>query len=105
MPGAVERLDHALELPHLLAARAGRRVRRVGREVADRRVAPVVREPSIVQEVLVGDVVDRQQLDGRHSERRQVARCAASEASPAYVPRRCSATPGQRCVKPFTCSS
>ena len=72
MPGAVERLHHPLELAHLLAARAGRRVGRVRREEADRGVAPVVREPALVQEVLVGDVVDRQQLDRRHAERRQV---------------------------------
>ena len=44
MPGAVQRLDHALELAHLLAARAGRGVQRVRREEADRAVAPVVRQ-------------------------------------------------------------
>ena len=53
--GAVQRLHHALELAHLVV---GRRVQRVRREVADRRVAPVVREPAVVQEALVGDVVD-----------------------------------------------
>ena len=63
MPGAVQRLDHALELAHLLAAGAGRGVAGVRREVADRAVAPVVRQPLLVQEALVGDVVDRQQLD------------------------------------------
>ena len=42
---------------------AGRGVERVRREVADRRVAPVVREAAVVEEALVGDVVDRQQLD------------------------------------------
>ena len=41
-PGLVQRLDHPLELAHLLAAPAGGRVLRVGGEVADRRVAPVV---------------------------------------------------------------
>ena len=37
-------------------------------EVADRAVAPVVRQPLLVQERLVGDVVDRQQLDRRDAE-------------------------------------
>ena len=68
-PRPVQGLDHALELAHLLAADAGRRVARVRREVADRRVAPVVGEPAVGQERLVGDVVDRQQLDRRHPER------------------------------------
>ena len=40
--GAVQRLDHALELAHLLAADAGRGVVGERREEADRRVAPVV---------------------------------------------------------------
>ena len=69
MPGAVERLDHALELAHLVA---GRGVERVRREVADARVAPVVRQPAVGEEALVDDVVHRQQLDRRHAERRQV---------------------------------
>ena len=59
----VQRLDHALELAHLLAVRAGRGIQRVRREIADRRVAPVVRQAPLVQEALVGDVVDRQHLD------------------------------------------
>ena len=62
-PRPVQGLDHPLELAHLLAARAARRVRGVRREVADRAVAPVVRQALLVQEALVGDVVDRQQLD------------------------------------------
>ena len=41
-PGAVQRLDHPLELAHLLAAAAGGGVLGVRREVADRAVAPVV---------------------------------------------------------------
>ena len=68
----VQGLDHALELAHLLAADAGRRVARVRRQVADRGVAPVVGEPAVGQEGLVGDVVDRQQLDGGHAERLEV---------------------------------
>ena len=71
-PGPVERLHHPLELAHLLAEAAGRRVERVGGEEADRRVAPVVRQPALVEELLVGDVVDRQQLDRGDAERAQV---------------------------------
>ena len=70
--GAVQRLDHALELAHLLAALAGRGVARVRGEVADRRVAPVVGEAALEQERLVDDVVHRQQLDRGHAERAQV---------------------------------
>ena len=61
--GAVQRLDHALELAHLLPALAGRRVAGVRREEADRRVAPVVGQALRVEEVLVGDVMHREQLD------------------------------------------
>ena len=42
MPAPVQRLDHALELAHLLAAAAGGGVLGVRGEVADRAVAPVV---------------------------------------------------------------
>ena len=61
--GAVQRLDHPLELAHLVAEAAGGGVLGVRRQVADRAVAPVVAQPAVVQEGLVGDVVDRQQLD------------------------------------------
>ena len=67
-PGAVERLHHPLELAHLLAARAGRRVEGVRREEADRGVAPVVRQAPLGEELLVGDVVHREQLDGGDAE-------------------------------------
>ena len=70
---AVQRLDHPLELAHLLAARAAGRVQRVRGEVADRAVAPVVRQPALVQEALVGDVVDRQQLDRGDAQALEVA--------------------------------
>ena len=59
----VQRLHHPLELAHLLAVPARRRVERVRREVADRRVAPVVRQPALVEEPLVGDVMHGQELD------------------------------------------
>ena len=71
-PRAVERLDHPLELAHLLAARPGCRVPGVRREEADRRVSPVVREPPRDEEVLVGDVVHRQQLDRGDAEPAEV---------------------------------
>ena len=68
----VERLHHALELAHLLASPARRGIEGVRGEEADRRVAPVVRQPEVVQEPLVGDVVNRQQLDGGDAERTEV---------------------------------
>ena len=104
-PRAVERLDEALELAHLLAARAGGRVSRVRREEPDRRVAPVVRETRARR----GSA--RRRCGGRGAARRRSRRgrggseIAASEASPAYVPRRSSRTPGSRFVNPFTWSS
>ena len=71
-PGPMERLHHPLELAHLLAPRPGRRVAGVRGEVADRRVAPVVREPALDEDVLVGDVVDGQELHCSHAELAQV---------------------------------
>ena len=70
--GAVKRLDHPLEFAHLLAAPAGGGVLGVGREVPDRAVAPVVLQAALGQERLVGDVVDRQQLDRGDAEMMQV---------------------------------
>ena len=66
--GAVHRLHEPLELAHLLAVRPRRGVAGVRGEEADRRVAPVVRQAPRLEEVLVGDVVDRQQLDRRDAE-------------------------------------
>ena len=63
--GAVHRLDEPLELAHLLPMRPRRGVAGVRREEADRRVAPVVRQSALLEKVLVGDVVDRQQLHCR----------------------------------------
>jgi len=74
-PGPVKRLDHSLELAHLLAARSRRRVQRVRSEKPDRRVPPVVGQAARVQEVLVGDVVDGQELDGGDAQRAQVLDC------------------------------
>ena len=71
-PGSVEGLHEPLELTHLLPAPARRRIERVRGEEPDRRVAPVVDEAALGEEVLVGDVVDRQQLDRSHAERREM---------------------------------
>jgi hypothetical protein len=79
--GLVQGFHHPLELEHLLAVGAGRGVERVRREVADRRVAPVVRQPAVVEEALVGDVVDREELDRGDAELLEYA-SAGSEARP-----------------------
>jgi len=68
----VHRLDHALELRHLTSARARGGVAGVGREVADGIVAPVVGESELEQVNLVDELVHRQQLDRRDTERREV---------------------------------
>jgi hypothetical protein len=77
----MERLHHPLELPHLLAVRTRRGIARVRREIADRRVAPVVREAAVDEDLLVGDLVHGEELDGRDPEVAQVAdRCLGGEA-------------------------
>ena len=69
--GGMQRLDHLLELAYLLA-RAGGGVAGVRSEVADRRIAPVVRAGRGRRGSSPSDVVDRQQLDGGHAEVGQV---------------------------------
>ncbi len=71
-PGLVQRPHHPLELADLLARRTGRRVARVRGEVADRVVAPVVLQAPAQQMVLVRELVDGQQLHGRHAQLHQV---------------------------------
>ncbi len=66
--GGVERTHHALELLHLLAALAGRGVRVLRREERDRVVAPVVREPLVLQRAVVDELVHRHELDRRDAE-------------------------------------
>ena len=61
--GGVQRLDHLLELLHLVAVRAARRVVVVRGEVADGVVAPVVVQAAVEQVLLVDEVVHRQQLE------------------------------------------
>jgi hypothetical protein len=68
-PRAVQRLDHPFELAD--GVRRGG-VPGVRCEVPDRGVPPVVRQAAVVQESLVGDVVDREQLDRGDAELLQV---------------------------------
>ncbi len=69
--GAVQRLHHALELVHHVE-RAGAGVARVGREVPERVVAPVVAEPLGLEEPLVHRVVHREELHRGDAERLEV---------------------------------
>ena len=71
MPGGVQRLHHRLELVHLLAEPA-RGVAHVGREEADRVVAPVVREPALGEVPVDDEVVHGQQLERGDAERQEV---------------------------------
>ena len=67
----MQRVDHRPELGHLSAGLPGpdrRRVARVRGEVADRAVAPVVRQAAVDQELLGHVLVHREQLDGGHAE-------------------------------------
>ena len=68
----VQVAHHRLELGHLLAAVARGRVGVVRGEEADRVVAPVVHEAALDHRRLGDELVDRQQLDGRHAEVAQV---------------------------------
>jgi hypothetical protein len=68
----VQRLDHCLELGHLLAARPGCGVGRVRRQEPDGVVAPVVGEPLVLQRGVLDELVHRHQLDGRHAEADEV---------------------------------
>ena len=61
-PGLVEGLHHGLELAHLLAAGPLAREARVGGEISDGVVAPVVREPPLHLEPLGHGVVHGQEL-------------------------------------------
>ncbi len=71
----VQGVHHGLELGDLAAGPAGphrRRVAVVRREVPDRVVAPVVRQPALRQEALRHVLVHRQQFDSCHAEVGQV---------------------------------
>ena len=69
MPGGVQRLDHRLELLHLLAAgRASADVAGVRGEEAEGVVAPVVAQPLLEQRAVVHELVHRHQLDRGHAE-------------------------------------
>ena len=70
--GGVERFHHLLELADLSAGIALRRVLAMRREVAIGVITPVVAKPFVEQVLLVHELVDRQQFDRGHAERRQV---------------------------------
>ena len=70
--GAVQRLHHLLELAHLAAELAAGAVAHVGREEADRVVAPVVAQPLVEQDLVVDEGVHRHQLDRGDAELAQV---------------------------------
>ena len=61
--GLVQRLDHLLEVLHLLALAVAVRVLVVRREEADRVVAPVVAQPALDEVGVVDELVHRQQLE------------------------------------------
>ena len=65
--GAVEPLDHRLELGHLLAA-ATRGVARVRGKEADRMVAPVIGQALLHEMAVHHELVDGHQLDRRHAQ-------------------------------------
>ena len=74
-PRGVQGQDHLLELPHLATdppRLEGRRVLLEGGEEADRVVAPVVGQPGARLGAGGDELVDGQQLHGRHAERGQV---------------------------------
>ena len=68
--GFVEARDHLLEFAQTV--RDIRRVARVGREKADRVVAPVVRQPLFLKLAVVDERMDRQEFDRGHTERLDV---------------------------------
>ena len=68
--GLVEARHHLLEFAQAVGAVGG--VARVGREEADRVVAPIVGQTLLEQMTVVDEGVDRQQLDRGHAERPDV---------------------------------
>ena len=68
----VQGADHRLELDELLVGIGRGEIARVGREEAQRVVAPVVDAALLDQEPLIDVVVNRQELDGRDAQVRQV---------------------------------
>ena len=64
----VQSPHHPLELLHLLAQLAGRGVGVLRCEEGDRVVAPVVRQPFLLQRRVVDELVHRHELDRRHAD-------------------------------------
>ncbi len=97
-PGRVQRLDHRLELGHLLAPGTGRGVAVVRGEEADGAVAPVVGQAALPQEPVLGELVHRHQFDGGDAERGQVlddGRVAHTGVAAADLLRQPRVGPGQ----------
>ena len=65
----VQGLDHAFKFAHRMI---GGRVARVGREIADRAITPVIAQAPVQQMALIHEVLDRQQLYRRHAQRLQI---------------------------------
>ena len=70
--GGVQGLDHRLELGHLSAGFLRGRVGVMRREVADRVVAPVVRQSLGLERCIVRELLDRHELDRGDAQLRQV---------------------------------
>ena len=77
----------------------------VGREVVERVVAPVVRQAARDEMPIVGVEVDRQQLDRRDAEVREVLDAPRPTPGPGTCRAAAPGRAGARRVKPFTCSS
>ncbi len=71
-PGSVQGADHALELLHLLAALTGGRVGVLRSEERDGVVAPVVREPLVLECAVVDELVHGHEFDRGDAELLQV---------------------------------
>ena len=101
MTGLVERLHHRLELAHLVAMRSARCVAGVGGEEADGVVAPVVGEAPLDERPLGHELVDGQELHGRHPEPPEVVH-DRGRGQPGVRPAQVPGTSGWRMVKPLT---
>src|SRR5205085_4200278 len=69
---AMEGLDHALEFPYMAASNRRGGIANIGSKKADRIVAPVVGEASILQMFIVDELLNGEQLNGGHSQGKQM---------------------------------
>ena len=96
--GLVEGLDHRLELGDLLAVRPVGGVGALRGEEADRVVAPVVRQPLLLEVGVVDELVDRHELDGGDAEVLEVVdddRLGEARVGAAQVLRHLGVEPGE----------